>query len=176
MGSSQSKPRSIKQLGVQICGARLGRRNKGWRKRRTVNDGSVSRSLDDIVSISLSIRISTRERGGRKRGRTTFSANGTHDECPRGRRGDWWTAKGIPRTRSQRKQRQHGVSARSPMHADPQWGKCSSVPLTSNEFVSPRSDRSYFGVKLDRVALQGDTFVPLLFFSDLHAERRTEFP
>lgn len=50
------------------------------------------------------------------------------------------------------------------------------VPLTSNEFVSPRSDRSYFGVKLDRVALQGDTFVPLLFFSDLHAERRTEFP
>lgn len=65
MGSSQSKPRSIKQLGVQICGARLGRRNKGWRKRRTVNDGSVSRSLDDIVSICLSIRISTRERGGR---------------------------------------------------------------------------------------------------------------
>ena len=50
------------------------------------------------------------------------------------------------------------------------------VPLTSNEFVSPRSDRSYFGVKLDRVALQGDTFVPLLFFSDLRVERRTEFP
>lgn len=50
------------------------------------------------------------------------------------------------------------------------------VPLTSNEFVSPRSDRSYFGVKLDRVAPQGDTFVPLLFFSDLRVERRTEFP
>lgn len=82
-------------------------------------------------------RATTRSFGNDRR---MFSANDTQVSTMRQReRRDWRIVKGLPRTirasnSSQRKQRQHGVSARSPMQrpARPPIHNGGIVPLTSN--------------------------------------------
>lgn len=95
--SSQS-PRSIKQLRVQICGARLGRPKQRVEK-KAVNDGSVClsfirRSLS--LSLSESVASTRKEEGeGNGEGRRFPQTAPTSVHEGEGRR-DWWMAKGDP--------------------------------------------------------------------------------
>lgn len=104
--SSQS-PRSIKQLRAnmrrEIGSGGGGVRNKGWKKRRLMTRASFIR--DDRP---LSRNLWWEGKGDVFRKRHQVSTMGGIGGDPR---------EGDPTDGSQRKRRQHGVSARSPMHA-----------------------------------------------------------
>lgn len=142
--SSQS-PRSIKQLRVQICGARLGRPKQRVEK-KAVNDGSVCLSFIRR-SLSLSLRIcglNEEGGGGRKRGRTTFSANGTH-ECPRGR-GEEGLVDGERGSHGRGPRGSKGSMGFPPaapcMPRPPIHNGGNARPVNERPFVSPASNRS----------------------------------